>query len=115
MAGVVHVPWYATGLRGDALERALLDVSNTALRYGATGWQLHRSRDDRYRLLQMIDFEAKDDLERWWNGQEMIDFRVVTSGWWQVPTLYVWHDRCGSGSVATVGGNGAVTAPGAVV
>lgn len=104
MAGMVHVPWYATGLRDDKLEAALLDVSATALRYGATSWQLHRSRDDRYKMLQMIGFEAKEDFERWWNGQEMVDFRVITSGWWQVPVLYAWHDLCGAGAINGNGG-----------
>jgi hypothetical protein len=104
MASCVHIPWYATGLRGDQMERALLDVTATALRYGATGWQLHRSRDDRYKLLQIIDWDDKGDFELWWNGQEMIDFRVISSGWWQVPVLYVWHDLCGSGQVEE--GNG---------
>lgn len=111
MAGVVHIPWYATGFRGDQLERALLDVSATAMRYGATSWQLHRSRDDRYKMLQMVDFDDKADFERWWNGQEMIDFRVITSGWWQVPSLYFWHDRCGSGALTNGNGNGHVAEP----
>ncbi len=115
MAGLVHIPWYATGLRGDQLERALLDVSATAPRYGATSWQLHRSRDDRHRLLQILAFDSKDDFDRWWSGQEMIDFRVITSSWWQVPVLYVWHDLVGSGGV-DAGANSApagAPAPGA--
>lgn len=101
MAGVVHIPWYATGFRGDKLENALLDVSKTTLRYGATAWQVHRNRDDRYRMLQMVEFGSKADFERWWHGPEMIDFRVITSGWWQIPVLYVWHDLCGSGVVGS--------------
>lgn len=113
MAGSVHIPWYSTGLRGDKLSRALLDVTPTALRYGATSWQLHRSRDDRHRLLQIVDFESKDDFERWWSGQEMVDFRVITSSWWQVPVLYVWHDLVGSGAIAANADAGEVAAPGA--
>ena len=30
MAGVVHVPWYATGLRGDDLAVALAEISPIA-------------------------------------------------------------------------------------
>ena len=99
MAGVVHVPWYATALRADKLEAALLDVSAAALRYGASKWELHRSRDDRYKLLQMISFETKEDFERWWAGHEMVDMRTITSGWYQIPVLYVWHDVCGAGEI----------------
>lgn len=116
MAGCVHVPWYATGLRGDRLEAALRDVTPTALRYGATGWSLHRSRDDRYRFLQILQFEDKLAFERWWEGQEMIEFRTITSGWWQVPIVYVWNDLVGEGRIET-GGEGdegsAVPAPAA--
>ena len=111
MAGLVHIPWYATGFRGDQLERALADVSAVALRYGATGWQLHRSRDDRYRLLQILDFDSKTDFDRWWNGQEMVDFRAITSGWWQVPVLYVWHDLVGSGAIGNGNGRAADQEP----
>ena len=111
MAGFVHIPWYATGFRGDQLEVALTDVSAVALRYGATGWHLYRSRDDRYRLLQILDFESKDDFDRWWSGHEMVNFRVITSGWWQVPVLYVWHDIVASGAIDEGNGNGRAAEP----
>jgi hypothetical protein len=104
-AGLVHIPWYATALRADKLEAVLLDVSSASLRYGASWWQVHRSRDDRYKLLQVIAWESKEDFDRWWAGQEMVDMRVMTSGWWQVPTLYVWHDLCGAGEIGA-NGNG---------
>ncbi len=106
--GIVHIPWYATGFRGDRLEQALVDVSASSLRYGATSWVVHRSRDDRYRLLQMIEFEDKTSFERWWEGPEMVDFRVITSSWWQVPVLYTWNDVCGEGHVTA---NGDAEAP----
>ena len=65
-AGLVHIPWYATALRADRLEPVLLDVSAASLRYGATWWQVHRSRDDRYKLLQVIAWDSKEDFDRWW-------------------------------------------------
>ena len=36
MAGVVHIPWYATGFRADGFEQALNGIAAAALRYGAT-------------------------------------------------------------------------------
>ena len=48
MAGVVHIPWYATGFRGDSLEAELQRVAPLATRYGATSYDVYRSRDDRY-------------------------------------------------------------------
>ena len=101
MAQTIHIPWYATGLRGDKLAAVLQDVTPTALRYGATGWSLERSKDDRYKFLQVVHFESKMDFERWWAGPEMTVFRTATSGWWQVPILYVPHERVGEGRIET--------------
>ena len=62
MAGVVHIPWYATLFRGDRFEAALQQIAPLALRYGATRVLVYRSRDDHYRFLQMATFEDKARL-----------------------------------------------------
>ena len=100
MTNVIDIPWYANGFRGDKLEAALRDVGPTALRYGASAWAVHRSRDDRYRFSQTAQFENKLDFERWWAGPEMTEFRAITSGWYQVPVFYAWHDLVGEGRVS---------------
>ena len=100
MAGVVHIPWYATGFRGDKLEAALAEIAPVALRYGATSYQVFRSRDDRYKFLQTAQFESKLDFERYWGGPEFIDFRVLCSSWFQVPVVYGWTDLVTSGGIA---------------
>jgi hypothetical protein len=92
MAGVVSIPWYATGFRGDKLEAALAEIAPVALRYGATAYTVYRNRDDRYKLQQTATFESKADWERYWGGPEFIHFRVVTHSWYQVPILYTWND-----------------------
>lgn len=92
MAGVVHVPWYATVFRGDKLEAALAEIAPISLRYGATRYAIHRNRDDAYKLLMMVEFESKSDWERYWNGPEMIRFRAVNQSLYQVPQLYSWAD-----------------------
>jgi hypothetical protein len=99
MAGVVHVPWYATGLRHDKLADALAGIAPVALRYGAHSYAVYRSNDDRYKFLQTAEFEHKRDWERYWNGPEFIDFRVLASSWFQVPVLYAWHDVIASGTL----------------
>ncbi len=92
MAGVVHIPYYATGFRGDKLAAALAEVTPISVRYGATSYGVHRSQDDRYRFLQTVAFENKLDWERFWFGPEMTKFRATSSGWYQVPLVYVWHE-----------------------
>jgi quinol monooxygenase YgiN len=99
MAGVVHIPWYATGFRADRLEAALAEVAPAALRYGARSYAVHRSRDDRYKFIQMAEFEDKLDWERYWTGPEMTEFRVLTSSWYQVPVLYYWNDLVATGAL----------------
>ena len=101
MAGVVHIPWYATGFRGDTLEQALEEISRLSLRYGATSYHVYRYRDDRYRFLQVLAFENKLDFERFWEGDDFIDFRVRHSGFYQVPVTYGWWDLTAGGAVVT--------------
>ena len=109
MAGVVHVPWYATGFRGDELEAALAEIAPVAMRYGATAYSVYRSRDDRYKFLQTATFENKLDWERYWNGPEFIQWREKYSSWYQIPVLYVWHDMVLSG-VSELAPNGEIPA-----
>ena len=99
-AGSVHIPWYATAFRGDDLEAALNDIAAIAPRYGAIDYAVYRSRDDRYKFLQVVGFQTKDDWERYWYGDDFSDWRARYSGWYQVPVLYVWHDVTAQGAVA---------------
>jgi hypothetical protein len=96
-AGVVHIPWYATGLRANVFADALAHFAALAPRYGATGFQVFRSRDDRYKFLQTATFETKLDWERYWEGEDAITFRVNHQGWYQVPVLYYWTDLLATG------------------
>jgi hypothetical protein len=97
MAGVVNIQWYATGFRGDQLQAELTRVSAIATQYGATHYAVYRSRDDRYRLLQLLEFEEHADFDRYWHGPEMIEMRTFCSGWYQVPLQYSWADLVASG------------------
>jgi hypothetical protein len=76
MAGVVHIPWYATVFRGDKLAEAIAEVSAFSLRYGATQYRVHRSLDDKYSITQMLWFDSKLDWERYWEGPEMNALRT---------------------------------------
>ena len=110
MAGTVIVPWYATGFRADDFERELEPVAAAALRYGATSYAIYRAQDDRYKFQQFAAFETKLQWERYWDGPEMIHFRAIHSGWYQVPVLYGWWDRTAFGEIRAgdgePGGNG---------
>jgi hypothetical protein len=100
MAGVVHIPWYATGFRHDRLAAGLAGIAPVALRYGARSYQVHRFRDDLYKFLQMAEFENKRDFDRYWHGDEFTDFRVLASSWYQVPVLYNWAELVTAGTLA---------------
>ncbi len=99
MAGVVHVQWYATLFRGDWLAAEVSNAAALSLRYSATQYQVHRSRDDMYRVTQMTWFESKNDWYRYWDGPEMIEFRRRNAGRFQVPITYVWFDEIASGAL----------------
>jgi len=102
--GTVIVPWYATGFRADSFEAALNGAAAMAMRYGASSYAVYRSRDDRYRFQQLARFDAYSDWLRYWEGPEMIDFRVRHSSWYQVPVLYGWWDLTASGAISEESG-----------
>jgi hypothetical protein len=113
MAGVVHIPWYATVFRGDQFAEAIEQIAAVAMRYKATEYSVYRSRDDAYRFLQLATFEHKEDFERYWYGEEFNNWRADYTGFYTVPVLYVWHDlvvRHGIGAL-DVGATSAPTAP----
>ncbi len=97
--GVVHLPVYATGFRGDDVEAALQQLAPIALSYGATRYDVYRSRDDRYRFLLAAEFEAKSQWDAFWYGEEFSDWRAACSSWYTVPLLYVWNDNVASGQL----------------
>jgi hypothetical protein len=98
MAGTVHIPWYATGFRANKLAEALAEIAPLSLRYGASYYEVHRSRDDLYKFLQITSFEDKVDWERYWYGPEFSSWRARYSSFYQVPVLYVWNDTVIAGS-----------------
>jgi hypothetical protein len=99
MAGVVHIPWYATLFRGEKLEKALQEIAPIALRYGATAYDVYRSRDDEYKFLQLSTFEHKHDWDRYWLGEEFSTWRADYTSYYQIPLTYVWNDLVASGHV----------------
>jgi hypothetical protein len=98
-AGVVHIPWYATLFRKDEFALEVARAAPLALRYGATQYAVHISRDDRYKITQMAWFESKADWYRYWEGIEMIEFRRRNSGRFQIPITYVWQDEIVAGAL----------------
>ena len=98
--GVVHLPFYATGFRGDDLEAALQKLAPISLRYGAIRYEVFRSRDDRYKFLHTVTFDSKAGWERYWVGPEFSDWRAEYTSWYQVPVLYSWQDLVGRGGLA---------------
>jgi len=98
--GVIQIPWYATGFRGEDLEAALTEIAPVAMRYGATEYAVHRMRDDTYKFAQTASFERPMDFERYWYGPEFVAWRAKHSSWYQVPVIYGWADRVTAGSRA---------------
>jgi hypothetical protein len=100
MAGIVHIPWYATLFRGDRFEHALAEIAPVAMRYGATDYEVRRSATDAYKFLQSATFAESEDFYAYWEGPEFVDFRVRYQGWYQVPILYEWNTRVMRGGLA---------------
>ena len=100
--------------RRQARGRAGRASRRSPLRYGARSYAVYRFRDDRYKFLQIAEFETKLDFERYWHGAEFTDFRVLASSWYQVPVLYSWADLVVAGTLEpdeSVRGRAASSAP----
>jgi hypothetical protein len=106
MAGVIHVQWYATVMRQYSFAEEVVKVAPHVLRYGATQYAVHTSRDDRYKVTQMSWFERKADWYRYWEGPEMIEFRARLSGHYTIPIIYVWQDELIAGALGPQVPNG---------
>jgi quinol monooxygenase YgiN len=91
--GVVHLPFYATGFRGDDLEAALSKLAPISLRYGAIRYDVFRSRDDRYKFVLQVEFAEKSQWDAYYYGEEFTDMRAACSSWFAVPLLYWWNDN----------------------
>jgi quinol monooxygenase YgiN len=97
--GHVHIPWYATGFRHDSLQAPLSEIAAVAMRYGATSYAVYRNRDDRYKYLQIAEFDDKMAFEKYWYGPEFTAFRAIHSSHYQVPVVYQWTDLVAYGKL----------------
>jgi len=97
--GVVQLPWYATGFRGDDLEAALQELAPLSVRHGATRYMVYRSRVDRYKFLMSVEYPEKSGWDAFWFSPEFTEMRAACSGWYQVPLLYTWADLVSFGEV----------------
>ena len=97
MAGSVHIPWYATGFRGDKLEAALAEIAPLSLRYGAKKFFVFRGGDDRYRFSLYFEFDSKSDWERFWYSPDFNGWRERYSSWYQIPVVYDWGSTVAEG------------------
>jgi len=97
--GVVQLPWYATGFRGDDLEAALQELAPLSVRHGATRYMVYRSREDRYKFLMSVEYPEKSGWDAFWFSPEFTEMRAACSGWYQVPLLYTWADLVSFGEV----------------
>jgi hypothetical protein len=86
-------------LRQEVLAAEVMLAAPLVLRYGATKYSVHRSNDDRYKVIQMAWFESRQDWYRYWESPEMIEFRRRNSGKYQIPVTYVWHEELVAGEL----------------
>lgn len=98
-SGVMWVRWYATVLRQESFADMVAQIAPIALRYGATRYSVQRSRDDRYRIMQMAWFERGEDWYRYWESPEMVEFRARHSAHYQIPIDYGWYEEIASGEM----------------
>lgn len=97
--GFVWIPWYASVFRQETFAEAVAEIAPIALRYGAVKYSVQRSLDDRYRITQMAWFERRSDFYRFWEGPEMVGFRQMYAGHYQIPVVYEWREEIATGEI----------------
>jgi len=95
----LHINWYVTPYRGDKFAAAVADIAKASIRYGAKSYAVKRSVEDRYKFTQEMTFSDKLDFTRYWNSEELIEFRSKCSSWYQVPIAYDWQEIVASGEI----------------
>jgi hypothetical protein len=97
---LMAIIWHANPFRGDKFEDAWRPAAEAALRYGATEWLFLRSLDDPLDFTQLAVFpNGKSDFERYWYSEEISEFRITASGYYQVPILPVFFRVSGAGEL----------------
>jgi hypothetical protein len=83
-----EIPFYATGLQGDALAAALQELTPQMLRLGALEVRVIRSREDGYKFRLSVAVPDKRTWETMWNSEELIRFRTVHANLYHNPLAY---------------------------
>ena len=95
----VEVLWHLTPFRSDDFVEGLAPYAELAINYGAKGYLLLRQADDELIVKQYAFFEKKEDWDRYWNSEAMINMRAELTGHYAVPLLYSWQEVVTHGHV----------------
>ena len=109
---VVEVSWVVNPFRGDRFAELWAPAAEAALRYGAKGYALFRSQNDRLHFTQLAFFDAKLDWERYWYSEEMAQARAEAAGLYNVPVLPEYHYVVSSGALPSAEGSSPAAATG---
>jgi hypothetical protein len=83
-----EIPFYATGLQGDALAAELQKLTPQLIRLGALEVRVIRSREDAYKFRVSIAVPDATTWTKMWNSEELITFRTVHQKLYQKPLAY---------------------------
>ena len=100
MAGVVHIPWYATVFRGDKFEAALEQIAaaRAALRRDATTAST-ATATTATSSCRWPRSRTSSTSSATGTAPEFSDWRRDYSSWYQVPVVYAWNDLVISGGI----------------
>lgn len=101
MARCVEIEWSITPFRSDKFIELWKPYAELVTDYGASGYALLRSTEDSLIVRQLAYFDSKDDWNRYWNSDKLIEARQKASGYYVVPVIYHWHEVVTEGRVAS--------------
>jgi hypothetical protein len=88
---VNYIDWRLHPMRADRWLDIWVPAVDRALAFGATSCFLSRDVDDPLHFRQVSVWERRDDFERYWYSDELVDLREAALSYYNKPLSPQWH------------------------
>ena len=91
MPDVNYIDWRVHPLRADRWLRIWEPALDRALAFGASTCFLSRDVEDPLHFRQVSVWEDREDFERYWYSDELVDLREAAVNYYNKPLSPHWH------------------------
>jgi hypothetical protein len=91
VADVNYIDWRIHPFRADRWLEIWEPALDRALAFGATSCFLSRDVEDPLHFRQVSVWERREDFDRYWFSDELVDLREAALNYYNKPLLPSWH------------------------